>query len=133
MIGIHLRREYPTPEPLGNVLRRFARLTVHDPSHGVDPLLAARQRPHAGQLNPVSPIASADGLLPYGKVRVDPRRRVWRYRALDAATYRPVFERYIESETAEGAAHEGMRMLQRDWRKVGLSGTETILGTVLAV
>ncbi len=133
MFGIHIRRQLPPPSPLGDAIRRFARLTVLDPSHGVDPLLAGRQRRTAGQLNPISSIATADGNLGLGRVGIDPKRRTWRYRAFEGERRRLVLDVLVESETAEGAAVEGSRIIKRDWRKLGLERVDAIVGSVLAV
>lgn len=130
--AVHVRRVYEPPDNFQHVIRRYADLVEHDPKFGLDPFREERRR----QLGPnvrISKIAVAEGRLPIGAIETDPKRRLWRFRARDPVTDKVVFERYVEGDTPEAAKEEGVNAIKREWRALGLSGTESLIGAVLAV
>lgn len=129
------RESLPAPTPLNRALANYAKVVELPNKHGRDPLREmVRERALARGVVSISSIAATDAALPYGSIGTDPRRRRWRFRALDPASSRCVFERIVLSETPEGAKHEGQQLIEREFRKLGLGPIpDGLLGTVMAV
>lgn len=136
--AVHIRRNYPRPPSLRDALQRYIPLVEHFANHGVDPMREAKRRAMLAR-GPVavSPIAWADGPLPVGRVTVDTRRRIWRFRAVDPASGRCIYSRFVEGETKEEGCQVGAAFMTQDWDKV-LEATRglppaAVVATVLAV
>jgi hypothetical protein len=144
----HIRREYKAPQPLAETFARYATVAELPRNHGTDPLREAKRaaalahperfdtaslQSRPGGPFRISPIAETSEPLPVGRTQWDSRRRLWRFRACDAITQKCVFEQYVESETPEGAVEAGRMHLERHAREYGISGSQALIGSILAV
>jgi hypothetical protein len=114
--AVHIRREYERPPSLRSILRKYIPLVEHYANHGKDPMREAR-RVALTKHGPVrlSPIAWTEGPLPFGRIEIDKRRRVWRFRAVDPASGRCIYSRFVEGETREEGCKVGAEMMTREW------------------
>jgi hypothetical protein len=133
MSGLIGLRDLPAPTPMRDAMRAFARISRHAGAM-VDPgKEAAVNRALARGPVTISSIASASEALPVGGVAVDPRRRQWRFRALEEKSQRVIYEKIVEGENVEAAQHAGTRELTKYWKRYGSPAVGAVIGTVVAI